>query len=74
MYEKIRDFRIVRYGIPQGMNLDPNLFSTYNLLELYINGNILAFAYDIILFLEFENWNEEGAKVNLRIDIIQKNT
>jgi len=69
----VTDFQKLRYGIQQGI-LGPILFSIYvnNLLELEINGNILAFADDTVLFFEGQNWNEMETKANLGLSIVNK--
>lgn len=57
-----------------GMVLDPILFTIYVnlLLNLEIDGNILAYVKDTILFFEDDNWIEVENKANLGLSVVNK--
>ena len=69
---EISDPCTVKYGIPQGTVLGPILFTIYvnNILNIDINGNILAFADDTVLFFEGKTWTEVENKVNAGLVLV----
>lgn len=66
----ISDFQTARCGIRYTSRNKAR--SYFYLLELQINGNMLAFANNTVLFFEDDNCSEIEANVNLRLSMVYK--